>query len=434
MNNSILISSDDEKFIKRSKEVGSYLKCNLVDSIHNIDFIDMDNTPDYAICIIDTRKLASNELAGACQVVSCVLPNAKSILIVDEKISVDQMRFIYTSGAKLILTLDEYFNQTKLEFFLTYIFNFEWIPVKSFDFLPNTEPNFMVYHLLSYKNKFIPMIHGSISPSKFKSMEEINELYIKREDLPKFCDYVKSLNITSQAGVASKCRALYSLFFDNYITLVLTLTDKTKTYTYEEGNKLLEEIKQSASNLLTSISSVEDPWLIIDNLSQKLSNTLFRTPAVALYCGISALNLEEEPLDIMVACLISNIGLLQLSPNYLAGKENDNDKHIYINHPLVSINTVLERKLPLNEKIKKIILNSHENPSGTGFPKGRNAPNPPKASQLIQICELLDSHLQIVPGKERFMLQEQKNKVLELKDMSSFSPDLVLKIKKTWTS
>lgn len=435
MNHSILIASKSSDFKSHCEKVSQYLKCSFTGHIDHIDNLDVENNPSYSAAIIDTRNFAINEYAGVCQVVSHVLPTCKSILIVDEKIGLDQMKFIYASGAELILTIDEFFNQSKLEFFLTYLFNFEWIPVKSYDFLPNTEPDFMVYHLLSYRNKFVPIIHGTISEVKFKNMGDINELYIKRQDLPKFCAYLEGLKITSQNGVLSKCRGLYSLFVDNYIHLVLTLSDTTKIYSFENGQKILSDIQRSASNLLDCLASVEDPWLVVDNLCQKdISNPLFRTPAVAVYSGISALNMEKDPQSVMVACLLANVGLLKLSHQFLLNKPSDEDKFCYSQHPLISINTVLERKLPVPEDIKKIILNSHENPEGTGFPKGKNAPSKiPWESQLIQICEILDQCLQINPGSERLDYKAKRNLFVARNPLNQFSLDLVLSLKKMWS-
>lgn len=435
MNHSILIASKSSDFKTQCEKIGKYLNCSFTGHIDHIDNLDVENNPNYSAAIIDTRNFAINEYAGVCQVISHILPNCKSILIVDEKIGLEQMKFIYASGAGLILTIDEFFNQSKLEFFLTYLFNFEWVPVKSYDFLPNTEPDFMVYHLLSYRNKFVPIIHGNISESKFKHMAEINELYIKREDLPKFCSYLENLKITSQNAVLSKCRGLYSLFVDNYIHLVLTLSDTTKIYSFETGQKILSGIKESASNLLDCLASVEDPWLVVDNLCQKdISNPLFRTPAVAVYSGISALNLEKDSENVMVACLLANVGLLKLSHQYLLNKPSDEDKFCYSQHPLISLNTVLERKLPVPEEIKKIILNSHENPEGTGFPKGKNAPSKiPWEAQLIQICELLDQALQINPGRERLDYKTKRSRFVSNNHLTMFSPEIVLSLKKMWS-
>lgn len=433
ISNSLLIATTDPKFKSHCERIADYLKCSYTYTIDYIDNLDIEKKINYSATIIDTRGFADNEFAGVCQIVSQVITNCQIILIVDGKMSLEQMKFIYTSGARLILTVDDFFNQTKTEFFLTYLFNFEWIPVKSYDFLPHTEPDFMVYHLLSYKNKFVPIIHGEIKAKKFASMSTINELYIQRADLKKFATYVSSLNIKSQNSVLSKCRALYNVFFDDYINLVLTLSDNTKIYSFETGNKLLENIKISAKNLLDMIACVEDPWLVIDNLSQKMSNPLYRTPAVAIYCGITALNIDEDPLEVMLPCLLANIGLLKLSQRYLLDKSlSEEDHHTYFNHPLISLNTVLERRLPIPESIKKSILNSHENPVGTGFPKGRNATKVPWSSQLMQICEYLDDTLQIIPGQNRFELSEQKKKTLDLPAINNYSLDLISRIRKIW--
>jgi len=243
-----LISSKDNLFKTRCQKVSSVLKQNYL-SIDSLDDLDIDQEYNHALCVVDIRGLKENEMAGMCQIAKQFLPEANIIVVVDNRLPVEIIRFIYQSGANLILDENEFFNHIKLEFYSHYIFNYDWVPVKNYDFVGDTEIDCFVYHLFPDKNKFIPVIcDGAISKIKTEKMQIVNEFYIKREDVAIFKNYVLNNKSTSQKAVNSKCRAQYVEFFHNYIQLSLSLTDNSKVYTFKEGKDLLDKLKKCVKN------------------------------------------------------------------------------------------------------------------------------------------------------------------------------------------
>lgn len=423
----LLICSQAKEFISKINKLDQYT----LETISELDSIDLEVIYPHKVVIIDGRNMSKTQLAGNCQVASQVVVNSQVVLVVDNKMSIEDIKFLYKSGVNLILAETDFFNSQKLDFFINNHLHNEYYPVKSYDFTVDTTPEFKVYHFLAWKGNFVPVIYGSIDAKKLEKISTVNELYIKREDVDKYSRYI-SQGGPSKDKVLSRCRGKYLSFYENYIQLLFKITDDTKHYSFEEGRKLLEETKAMAQDLLNTLATVEDPWLIVNNFSQESNNFLLaRAPVAAAYAGILALELQlSNPEEIMLAALIGDVGLLSLP------YENDSDYlEKYHNHPLKSINLVLERKLPLDENIKKIILFSHENLQRTGFPKGKEV-NPdkiPLESQLIQICQKLDNGLMIKKGQLRPNLIEVKEKLVdELSKNHLFNLSLILKLKSLW--
>jgi response regulator RpfG family c-di-GMP phosphodiesterase len=398
-----------------------------IDVLNSLDEIDIEIEYLQKAVIIDGRKLNYSELAGSCQVGAQVIRNSKIVLVVSSKITNSEIGFLYQSGVNLILSENDYFNSRKLEFYLSHYLYNQYYPVKSYDFEVNTYPEFKVFHLLAFRGTFVPVIYGNISPEKMERLKSVNELYIKREDVEKFSQYLKQHPANSAEKIFSRCRANYLSFSEQYVNLLFKVTDESKNYSFEEGRQLLEETKKAAKELLMTLAAAPNPWLIVNNLASENQHPISRIPSVAAYVGIISLELDfPNPEDLMLATLLSDVGLLALS-------SSDTEEHHL--HPLKSVNLVLERKLPLDEFTKKIILFSHENCTGTGFPKGRDVnPNKiPLESQLLQICQFLDEKSIIKKGQLRPDLNEvKKDLILELLESRKFDLTLVHKLKTYW--
>lgn len=408
-----------------------------IEWLDNFDAIDIDKAYPHKICLLDGRFDSFDYLSGSAQVATQCVQDSNLIMVVKNKMPLEELKFLYQSGVNLILSEDEFLQNQKLEFFINHHLHNQYIPVKSYDFVAKTTPKFKVYHLIASRGRFLPVFFGEISESKFLKAQEVNELYIHKSDLGNFADYVKNLPSQNSDKLLSRCRAKYLEFYEEYIKLIFTLTDNSKYYTFDEGRELLGRIQTLAGDLLHILASAPDPWLVVNNLSQDQTFTaLCRAPAVAAYTGITSLDLNlPNPTDAMLSCLLADIGLLEL-PYQSKPPYNGVVLEKYLYHPTKSINLVLERKVPLPENIKQIILHSHENLSGSGFPKGDfNFNRFPLESQVMQICQLLDEKSLIQAGQFRPKLNEVKEELINnLTDTYLYDLSLVMKIKNLWTS
>lgn len=435
----VLINSHDENFQKRCSTIGEFLK---IESkiIENLDDVDVDKIEPYSCVFLDGRKLNLFTSKGLCQITSQLFPESKAILVVGAKVDKEEVNALYNAGASLIINENDFFNYSKIDFYLNYILKNVWVPVKPGDFVQNTKVNFNIYHYIPYRNKYFPLINGfsnEITEEKYQRIKEVGELYIRRENLADYNKYVSENNYDKVEGVIRRCRAKYLEFYDNYIELSFQLTDEAKHYTFEEGKAILEKTKRLCSELIGVLGTVGDPWLVVNNLTSELEGPLARIPVVAAYVGICSLMLDMPKTDeAMIATLLADLGLFKVSNEIFyksIGQMSEDNQTVYLNHPVVSLNFVLDRKLPISESIRGIILNSHENILGKGFPKGAkcNRDKVPKEAQLMQICQMLDRKLIIKPGKMRPKINEVKSELMaELRETKQFEVDFVNKLEK----
>lgn len=430
MSSEILLVSSTDDFIQRAKDI-PYKS----DQMESLDLIDLDKKYAHKITLVDGRGLAPMVLSGSGQIATQLIPESKVIIVVDNKISQDQIRFMYKSGVDLILSEDDYFQTQKMDFYIQHYLRNSYVPVKTYDFIADTTPDFVVYHFLSFKGTFVPVIYETITPHKIEKLKLVNEVYIKRADLGKYKKYLDSIPQNSE-NILSQCRAQYLEFCENYVDLLYKVTDNSKNYTFNEGRDLLSSIASLSQSFLKTLTKVEDPWLVVNNLLQESHpSPLKLVPAVAAYTGISALELGmDKPEDIMLAVILSDVGLLAIPPRSTFPYEGFALER-YKNHPNNGLNLVLERKIPLDDRIKQIIQYSHENLKRTGFPRGADI-NPeriPLESQLLQICHMANERLLIRAGSVRPNIKNEKRELInQLLDSQEFSIVLLHQLKNSW--
>lgn len=413
----ILFVSENDSFIKRGTRLAEKIKIEH-SSVRHVDELNIEDSLVYSCVIVDCTKLPLNEIAGSAQVASQLFTKSKIIQIVNSKLKPEELRFIYKSGANLLITENDYMNHNKIDFYLNYVLNNEWIAVKPYDFPINTEPDFQVFHYIPYNKRFISIIHDIIDENKILKMSEVTELYIKREDLPKYNSYIAKQNFNSSDGLLRRCRSKYLEFYDNYVELIYQLSDDSKHYTYQEGKRILDKSLQLSSDLIGMLANIEDPWKIVNNLSFSLDGTMTRTPAVAANVGVLGLKLDIGNIEeVMFATLVSDLSLFKLSDDgmvkFQKNSLNESDRDLYENHPKYSINMMLERRLPIEESTKQIIMYSHGLDLSTSVKNKLFKEKMPIGSELIVFSELLDKNLVLRESDNRKDISEVKKQVFD---------------------
>ncbi|MEZ4873422.1 MAG: HD domain-containing phosphohydrolase [Bdellovibrionales bacterium] len=73
----------------------------------------------------------------------------------------------------------------------------------------------------------------------------------------------------------------------------------------------------------------------------------------------------------------------------------------YRGYPKLTLNTLANKKLPIDSKLKDIILLVNEKADGTGFPSGVEADRLTFESQLIRFCKNFDMLSTLKHGEKR---------------------------------
>lgn len=129
--------------------------------------------------------------------------------------------------------------------------------------------------------------------------------------------------------------------------------------------------------------------------------------AVAAFAGLFAINCGLSHVSkIMLASLIVDLAQLKLDSTIsfkLMNKETLNAEEIKIFQtiPPKSLNLVLERKLALDEKIRKFLVYIYERADGKGYPAGVDEYKITLESQMIRFAKEFDLRITFNLGYQR---------------------------------
>ncbi len=423
----IAVISEDSKFLQRADLMSSLLPVRLrhfQDADRFSDEVEKDPAlKDIVFVLVSAIQIGNgNEIAGMMQVVKFGLPAADIAVVVDKKIDTATAEFVKKSGASVVVLEDEYYQNSKIEFIVSRKVHGEWISLKTSDISKNTAIDFTLYHLMPLNQKYLAILQKGqvVDEEHLKKYNSVGELYIKREDLDNYKKYLVSAVDMSAEGLRRRCRADYLRFVDSYKSLVMLLTDQSEASSFEAGRQLFQRLNQMAGELISSLGALGEPWSVINNSKGEDFTAIDRAPALSSYAGMLSLALGiGKPEEVMVAALIADIGLLDLSNAGVSalrsGDEtalNDEDRKIYRRHPIISINKALSRKVALPEKLKDIILNTHERADQKGFPHQPEKSKIPAESFLIHFSEMLDRLTVLDFGRARLSPQEARKAIV----------------------
>lgn len=430
--------SSDGKFQTRLSEIATEFEYNYK-KFESVDQF-AENVGDEQVSLVVFSAIEiqnSSEIAGNIQVIKQMVADAYVVVVVSKRISQDAVAFVKKSGANFIMNEQSFFESGQPEYIGSQILRGSLIPIKVSELKPNTSVDFPVLVVMPLNKKILPVVQANagLSDVKYKKIQEAKELYIHRDDLPKFQKYVEANQDLSAAGIAARCRLKYLNLCRAHAELVFLIIDQSEHASFAKGKALLEDCERLGKDLLSNLASVEDPMAIVNNSSIGESGSLERSTSISAIAGLVSLGLVNvSPDNIVLAGLLSDFGLLELHPQTLKkirtsgiSSLSDEEKIRYQQHPTVGLNMCLSRKLPLSDKIKQIIQATHENWNGQGFPKQISDDKVPLESQIIHFTQLVDEAAIVKMGEGRKSIRDIQKSILdvEAKKPQMFSPKLV---------
>lgn len=395
--------------------------------------VDDMNEESFQFFIINSND-KNNPLSGITQLVKHYSPDSFISILLPKRVDENESTFLKKSGASILLLEEDIFETSKIEYLAIQIIKTSQVIIKPSDLIVGTLIDFDVYHMMPSNKKYLKVVPSgrTLDQNKKNSLvKHSNELYIKREDLPKFAEYVGKYQDKSAAGIDSRCRTFYMTLQSYFLDLIVLLSDEGSSPSFSEGRELLSKTQSMCSQLLFCLASANSPWNVINNSIEGDFGSLERTPGQVATIGIISMNSGFDNIDdLMFATLINNLGLLKLSYSICRAVKEDKleglskyDLEKYNNHPIMSINLVINKKLPLDERMKNIVLNSHFHKKGVVIPD---------ESQLIRINEKLDNHCLVKMGSVRKDPKAELIKIIdtELDSLKDFSIIILQKLKK----
>jgi response regulator RpfG family c-di-GMP phosphodiesterase len=375
------------------------------------------------IIVLDcTDAPTQSDSAGRVQVAKYSAPDAFIVVIAEKKLPASSAEFIKKSGASVVMLEDEFFTSSKTEFVMARKLRGQWIPVKASELMPGKKLEMNIWHMMPLNRKYVQAASNGqeLTPEKQQKLLTVGEFYIKREDAEGFKNYIEKNQDRSANGLKSRCRAQFLSLNLAYKDLVMLLTDQSESASFNEGKVLFEKVSKLTGDLIAGLGATGEAWDVINNSAVDDLTAIDRAPAIAAFSGlISLMSDTGKPQEIMMAALLADIGLLDLNPQAIKilkesrsfANMKPEDQEQYFQHPLTSLNKALNRKLPIPEKLKGIILCTHERWDGKGFPKKLVPEKIEIEALLIQFAEKIDQACMVEFGKERPNVIEMRKKV-----------------------
>lgn len=437
-----IVHSDEQ--VKRIKQI-----CDEFEYVFKIfssvdDFADQSDelgTPQ-SVVLSATQVEKQEDIAGMVQVVKQLLPDSFVVTIIGKKMSANNAAFIKKSGCDLVMLENEFVESTKLEYVLSQIIRSSLIPVKAAEFEKDTVLDFTLYYLMPMNKKLIPLIPKgtSLDEARLKKINVAGELLIKRTDVAEYKKYISKYLNQSAKALLTRCRAQYLHFCKSHFDLVSLLSDQSEGASFEKGKELYERCENLASELLATLAMVEDPFEVVNSSNIGGFGSLERSPAVAAFAGVLSLKSGlGEPKEVMTAALIVDIGMLDMTPQIMQKIRKDNsikslnaeELKLYHQHPAMSLNKCLSRKIQIKDSIRNMILCSHERMDGKGFPQATFPDKISVEAMLIQFADMIDQMCLVKWGEQKISAKEAMDKTIEenITNKGAFTFDFISKMK-----
>lgn len=382
------------------------------------------------------------DIAGEIQVIRQFFPEVFILVMVNKRIAPDEIDFVKKSGANLIVLESDMMQTIRLEYIMLQVVKAAYIPVKASDFKLGSTVKFSVYTIMPLNQKMLlAMLPGlSLSESKLQKLQEVGELYVRRKDIEAYSEYLKTYEDRSAKGIANRCRAEFYTIAYAHANLIFLILDQGVAGTFSQGKEYLEKCVKLSKNLLTTLMTIPDPWYVLDQASFGVG-AADRSPMIAAMASHASFVLNSgDPDSVMMAGLFCDIGMLDLSPKCIGmldsledrQKMSPEDQMVYFKHPMLSLNRLLDKKIQIPEKVREIILCTHEQADEKGFPKQLPRHKIPVESAFIYFFELVDFEFRLKLGRKRETYPDVRKRVFdqEFKLSTRFNPLFLENLKK----
>lgn len=175
------------------------------------------------------------------------------------------------------------------------------------------------------------------------------------------------------------------------------ITEKVKDilerHTYRRNNEKLEELCETADNIITTILQEEQVVEKVFDIKERSTNIYEHSISICSLAILTALKMElDEKIihDIGVGCLLHDIGLRYTTIDFTRSDvENLNAQELveYKKHPVYGYSSLQDQDW-ISDLSKNIILYHHERLDGSGFPL--RIKEIPLECRIVNVCDAFD--------------------------------------------
>jgi response regulator RpfG family c-di-GMP phosphodiesterase len=346
------------------------------------------------------------------------------------------------AGVQRWILLQEMKSSGKFYYLCSLLVHGTYLPVPVTDLFPGTVVDFNAYHKLQINQKYLPVIFAgfTFSDKKFRRLENVKQVYVRREDLGKYRKYIETYNDNRGNALKKRCRAMMMNLMAASTELMLQLTLDFEIDRGENLRAKLDQFLQIAFELGDYLKECPDVWNVISQSLEFKFCLHERSPYILAYALHIAQKIELPALqDVIMAALLADLGILELSPTCFRQLQMrgglqlpPQDLERYHQHPMASLNRAMFKEIEMSTELKSILVCTHERADEKGFPNQVPKDNLPFEAQLIQFCERLDRRVR-ASGEDGILTHDFIRKQVweeEKVSLACFNEDFLDKIEK----
>lgn len=169
--------------------------------------------------------------------------------------------------------------------------------------------------------------------------------------------------------------------------------DILERHTYRRNNQELEELCQTADNIISTILEEKQAVEKIFDIKERSTDIYEHSISICSLAILTALKLgldEKVIHDIGVGCLLHDIGLRYTTIDFTKSDVNalnPQEQLEYIKHPVYGYSSLQDQDW-ISEISKNIILYHHERLDGSGFPL--KIKDIPLECKIVNVCDAFD--------------------------------------------
>ena len=302
----------------------------------------------------------------------------------------------------------------------------EFTKVRIDDFYSAKAVLFDVYIQLR-SNRYIKILHSGDTFSKdridkYKNEKKVEHLYFHNSDRRKFIQYHNQL--------AAKLINNDKMPAQVKVKMLRNVTDKYVQEAFYQGMKpqVIDQGKQVCENIFNLVEKEKGLYKILKSYEEfdpsafthAFLVSLFSTAIIKQFDWQSKTTIEATAM----ACLFHDIGKMKLPKELLEKRPfemNDEEMELYQTHPELGVE-IIEGNRMINNSVKQIILQHHENYDGSGFPGGVRGS---KILTLANIVSLADDFVHIMIDEELDPPKALRKMLVDKKQVAKYNSMIV---------
>lgn len=325
----------------------------------------------------------------------------------------------------------EFYTTAKFEYACLYRTRTQYVDINKNEVFPGTSIPFSAYIKLPLNQKYLAVIFADtvLTDERFQKItSESDHLLIDLAEAAQYSNYISTFFDQAGIGLRKRSRALFLSFCHCALLFQESLVFDHKALPSRITSDLFIKIKDLLYELVDLLKRDGDLWDVFREACQNEFFAQWRSPWISVYAAlISVKSGKGDPICIMTAALLTDLGLYDLSRESFhkfvregRGGFQDEELDEFRKHPLVSLNRVLMRGVPLEDNVQKALVAVHEHADGTGFPNGVTVEALPLEAAIIRFAEQIDFHVRNHPEGSEFSFRSLREKLMSTENRETY--------------